>query len=90
MTAGTGPAVFGEGLAAGNGVSGVARGTGSGIYAQSDDGRGGLFVGKAAQIRLQPSTDASHPSSGQAGDLFVDAGKHLWFCRGASVWVKLA
>jgi len=87
---GHGPAVYGENMLDGNGASGVAHGTGSGIYAQSDQGRGGLFVGKKAQIRLQPSTGASHPTSGAKGDLFVDKSGRLWFCKGATTWKQIA
>jgi len=86
---GSGPAVLGSHFGAGNGLSGVAGGTGSGVYGESREGRGGLFVGLKAQIRLRPSTAATHPSSGQAGDLFVDATKRLWFCKGGSTWALL-
>jgi hypothetical protein len=43
-----------------------------------------------AQLRLQPSTLATHPASGAAGDLVVDVNKRLWFCKGGTVWVQLA
>ena len=89
ITNGSGPAVFGEGTAQGNGTSGVARGTGSGVYGQSDNGRGGRFQGKAAQIRLKPSTTTTHPMSGQAGDIFLDKSKRLWLCKGGTSWVKI-
>ncbi len=89
ITNGSGPAVFGEGLAAGNGTSGVARGTGSGVYGQSDNGRGGRFKGKAAQIRLEPATTTTHPASGEAGDIYLDKSKRLWLCKGGTSWVKI-
>ena len=89
ITNGTGPAVFGEGLSAGNGTSGVARGTGSGVYGQSDNGRGGRFNGKKAQLKLDPSTATTHPSSGDAGDIFLDKSKRLWLCKGGSTWVQI-
>lgn len=89
VTNGTGPAVYGEGLAAGNGTSGVAKGTGSGVYGQSDNGRGGRFKGKKAQIRLEPSTTVTHPSSGDAGDIFLDKSKRLWLCKGGTTWVRI-
>ncbi len=47
--------------------------TSVGVRGTSPAGRGGVFKGGAAQLKLQPSSTAtSHPSSGQAGDLFVD------------------
>jgi len=48
------------------------------------------FISNVAQLRLQPSTLGTHPASGQAGDLFVDASKRLWFCQGGTVWKQLA
>ncbi len=89
ITNGTGPAVFGEGLAAGNGTSGVAHGTGSGVYGQSDNGRGGRFAGKKAQLKLDPATAATHPASGDAGDIFLDKSKRLWLCKGGTTWVRI-
>ena len=89
VTGGTGPAVYGEGLASGNGTSGVARGTGSGVYGQSDNGRGGQFRGKKAQIRLEPATTTTHPSSGDAGDIYLDKSKRLWLCKGGTTWVRI-
>jgi hypothetical protein len=65
-------------------------GTGAGIYATSAKGAGGKFGGKTAQIQLVPSTAASHPASGSAGQLFVDSSKRLWYCRGGSNWAQLA
>jgi len=56
----------------------------------------------AAPLKLIPSTATTHPTSGQAGDLYVStdptasAIKHLWFCTKASVgttaatWVQVA
>jgi hypothetical protein len=61
-----------------------------GVRGASPTGRGGVFKGKAAQIRLVPSSAAGHPVSGQLGDLFVDTNKRLWFCKGGASWVKLA
>ena len=40
--------------------------------------------------RLSPSTAASHPDSGAAGDLFVDKTGRLWFCKGGATWKQLA
>ena len=61
-----------------------------GVRGSSPTGRGGVFNGHAAQVRLLPSAAASHPRTGRAGDLFVDASKRLWFCRGGLNWVRLA
>jgi hypothetical protein len=75
----------------GIGVYGRAFAAGqSGVYGQSDLGRGGTFQGKKAQIRLKASTAATHPASGYKGDLFVDAAGRLWFCKGATTWTQLA
>ncbi|WP_183094429.1 hypothetical protein [Nocardioides stalactiti] len=52
--------------------------------------RGGTFDGSAAAARLVPRTATTHPANGLAGDLFVDASKRLWFCKGGQVWVQLA
>jgi len=89
LTNGTGPAVYGEGTAQGNGTSGVARGTGSGVYGQSDNGRGGRFSGKKAQLKLDPSAATTHPASGDPGDIFLDKSKRLWLCKGGTTWVRL-
>jgi hypothetical protein len=62
-------------------------GPGAALYGRGY--RGGRFIGKKAQIRLQPSKATTHPSSGAAGDLFVDASKRLWFCKGGTSWVRL-
>lgn len=64
----------------------------TGVYglATADDGRGGVFAGGAAQLRLVPSSAASHPSSGQPGDLFLDQASRLWFCAGDTSWKQLA
>jgi hypothetical protein len=61
-----------------------------GVRGESIDGRGALFIGGPAQIRLAPSSDPTHPGSGKAGDLFVDKSHRLWFCKGGTIWVKLA
>ena len=65
-------------------------GSGAGVDATSAKGVGGKFTGKTAQARLVPAAAASHPTSGTAGDLFVDASKRLWFCRGGTSWRQLA
>jgi hypothetical protein len=104
VTSGAGPAV--QALTAGSGpaVQAGQSGTGRGIYSQiinakninpairgdgSAVGRGGVFQGGAAQVRLLPAS-GSHPSSGQAGDLFLDNAKSLFLCKGGTTWVKIA
>jgi hypothetical protein len=61
-----------------------------GVRGSSENGRGGVFEGLQAQVRLLPSTAKSHPTSGQMGDLFVDKNGRLWFCKGGQTWVQLA
>jgi hypothetical protein len=61
-----------------------------GIHGTSPTGRGGVFEGKTAQLRLSPSSDQSHPDSGAKGDLFVDTSGRLWFCKHDTNWVRLA
>ena len=61
-----------------------------GVRGTSPLGRGGIFKGGAAAIRLTPSTSTSHPASGQKGDLYVDSNARLWFCKGGMTWVRLA
>jgi hypothetical protein len=83
--------------AEGNGVEGSGSGSGAGVYGisdrmglygQSPHGRGGVFSGKLASVRLVPST-ANHPSSGSPGDIFVDSGMRMWFCVGGSRWKRV-
>jgi hypothetical protein len=73
----------------GVGIYGTS-GSGPGVIGRSDVGRGGIFRGKQAQVRLDPSTASSHPHSGSRGDLFVDKSGRLWFCKGGTTWTKLA
>jgi hypothetical protein len=70
-------------------VRAETAGSGSGIYATSAKGAGGKFGGKTAQIQLVPSA-SSHPSSGSAGQFFVDSANRLWFCKGGTNWHQLA
>ena len=74
------------------GVFGVASQDASaiGVLGQSATGRGGVFSGKVAHLRLPPSSAATHPHAGQPGDVFVDSSYRLWFCKGGASWVKLA
>jgi len=95
-TAGTG--VRGWASGGGSGVYGYAGSTfpssnppaNTGVYGYGPLGRGGVFAGKAAQVRLIASTASTHPSSGAAGDLFVDKSKRLWFCKGGTSWKQIA
>jgi hypothetical protein len=60
-----------------------------GVKGQSPKGRGGVFVGGKAQLRLVPSAATLHPTSGALGDLFLDHSGRLWLCKGSTTWVKL-
>jgi hypothetical protein len=87
---GAGPGVLGQSVS-GTGVVGRALGPGAvGVVGRSDLGRGGRFHGKRAQIKLVPSTAATHPASGSAGDIFLDASKRLWLCKGSTIWALIA
>jgi hypothetical protein len=72
-------------------VAGVNTSTGPGLHATSTAGRGGIFAGAAAQIQLTPA-GASHPRSGQRGDLYADAAGRLWYCKatGSAAWHQIA
>jgi hypothetical protein len=80
--------VEGEGNAAA-GVFGHSR-SAPGVIGRSELGRGAVFGGKKAQVRLDPSDAASHPHTGSMGDMFVDKTGRLWFCKGSTSWTKLA
>ncbi|PRY12532.1 hypothetical protein [Kineococcus rhizosphaerae] len=87
-------------------VTGVNNGTGAGVWGHQPNvasteaavvgwsegtaGRGGRFRGKAAQVRLMPGPNPTHPPSGLVGDLHVDSTGRLWFCKGATNWKQLA
>lgn len=62
----------------------------AGVRGTSPAGRGGIFKGGTAQMKLIPSSSATHPASGDRGDLFVDASGRLWFCKGSATWKQLA
>lgn len=67
--------------------------TGSGLRATSQLGRGGIFAGGAAQIKLLPGSRSTHPSSGQRGDLYADSKGRLWFCKTGgttAAWQQIA
>jgi hypothetical protein len=61
-----------------------------GVLGVSRGGRGGVFAGDDAQVRLQPSSDNQHPEGGLKGDLFVDSTGRLWFCKSPGNWKQLA
>ena len=61
-----------------------------GVNGQSPKGRGVVASGGAAQLRLVPSSAATHPATGQPGDLFLDKSHRLWLCKGGTTWVKVA
>jgi hypothetical protein len=91
ISKGTGNSVFGykPSNAPGHAVVGVNDNAGLGVNGISAKGRGGAFAGKAAAVRLVPTTAATHPSSGLGGDLYVDTSKRLWFCKGGTTWVQI-
>ena len=62
----------------------------TGVFGYSQNGRGGVFRGPTAQARLMPTGATTHPSSGAAGDLYVDKNHRLWFCKGGTSWKQLA
>jgi hypothetical protein len=107
VTKGAGPGLHGRGEGTGQGVwgeindsaktqaaiIGTTEGRGPAIEGRSVLGRGGVFRGKKAQIRLVASTATTKPATGSRGDLFVDASGRLWYCRtGGSTtgWKQLA
>jgi hypothetical protein len=61
-----------------------------GVHGTSIEGRGGVFKGAVAQLRLMPSETSSHPAAGARGDLFADNAGRLWFCKGGTTWKQLA
>jgi hypothetical protein len=57
------------------------------------NGRGGLFAGTAAQVRLSPGKLKTHPKSGATGDLYADSTGRLWFCKkggATATWHQVA
>jgi hypothetical protein len=51
--------------------------------------RGLVASGNAAQVQLQPGGAATHPTSGNAGDLYENNTGTLWLCGGGTTWRKL-
>jgi len=107
VTSGAGAGVNGSSSGSGNGVRGelfdaaqtqsailgTTEGTGPAIEGNSILGRGGVFRGKKAQVRLVASAATTKPSKGSRGDLFVDSSGRLWYCKtGNSLtgWKQLA
>ena len=93
VQSGAGTGVLGQTLSStgtGNAVHGQAFGLGAGVRADSAHGRGAVLSGKAAQLRLIPSSSPTHPSTGTAGDLFLDKSLRLWLCTGRKSWKRLA
>ncbi len=80
--------MFGQSTSA-SGLVGCSA-SGTGVSGDSTSGRGGIFLGKLAQLRLNPSGDTTHPASGKRGDFFVDKSGRLWFCKGGTTWKQLA
>lgn len=98
----SGAGVAGTSTGSAGGVVGINNGngpgvsthssTGPGVQATSDHGRGGIFSGAAAPIQLSPGA-ASHPRSGQRGDLYADGNGRLWFCKNTgatALWHQIA
>lgn len=86
-------------------VTGVNHGTGAAVWGTSanpdstfaavvgygsEHGRGGRFRGGAGAVTLVPTKAATHPATGEPGDLYVDNKVRLWFCRGGATWVQVA
>jgi hypothetical protein len=96
-TTGGGSALPGTGALVGDnrvgpGVLGLSA-TAVGVEGHSHSGRGASFAGGVAQVQLRPGSLSSHPTSGQAGDLYVDSSARLWFCKkgGAhATWKQVA
>jgi hypothetical protein len=61
-----------------------------GVRGTAPSGRGGIFKGDAAPLKLVASSSVTHPASGQRGDLFVDKSGRLWFCKAGTTWKQLA
>lgn len=107
VTSNGGPGLHGRGEGSGNGVwgqiadsakaqsaiLGTTEGNGAAIEGNSILGRGGLFKGKKAAVRLVASSASNKPSTGTRGDLFVDSSGRLWYCKTSNSttgWKQLA
>jgi hypothetical protein len=68
-------------------------GTGPGIKATGQNGRGGIFAGDLAQVQLTAGSKSSHPTGGTRGDLYADSKGRLWFCKSTgskATWKQIA
>jgi len=70
-------------------VAAANTNAGPGVHGTSTAGRGGIFAGGAAQIQLAPA-GATHPKTGQRGDLYADNAGRLWYCKGSTTWHQIA
>lgn len=74
------------------GVQGVSASS-DGVWGHSTSGRGGVFSGGAAALRLRPGSSENPPTRGETGDLYVGSNGRLWYCRQGGTtanWVGLA
>jgi hypothetical protein len=74
-------------------IIGTTEGNGPAIEGTSILGRGGVFKGKKAAVRLVASSAANKPSTGTRGDLFVDSTGRLSYCKtsgSTTGWKQLA
>jgi hypothetical protein len=62
----------------------------TGVLGVGRHGRGGVFKGDKAQVRLIAAPTATHPASGSMGDLYLDINARLWFCKGGTTWKQIA
>jgi hypothetical protein len=102
-----GSSTIGTGVLAQSGSTALAAQSGAGIAVDASSagslpalravnngtGRGGVFAGQAAQLRLTPGSRSTHPVRGSSGDLYADSGGRLWFCKkgGAqATWQQIA
>jgi len=82
--------VHGTGKTGLRGDGNVSNSVGVAGVANSAGGRGGVFAGNAAQLKLDPGSKSTHPASGQRGDLYADSKGRLWFCKGGTSWHQVA
>jgi hypothetical protein len=86
-------------------VTGVNYGPGPGLWGTQSDprstgpavvgvaaakGRGAMFSGGAASMRLLPGALPNHPPAGLIGDFYLDRTSRLWFCKGGASWHQVA
>jgi hypothetical protein len=83
------PAIQGRNSTDGTGVKGISATLGIGVDGESSsgigvngfstDGRGAVFGGGSAQLRLLVGGQ-THPTTGLKGDLYLDSSCTLWIC----------